>query len=280
MTDTTEHTVDGPHGPLRVRVYPAAAARAALVWAHGGGFAYGDLDMPEADHVARGLAARGVSVVSVDYPLAPAPADAASGAEARDGVHHPVALEQLAAAFVWTREQATGWGIAPDRVALGGASAGGNLATGAILHLMQEGDPLPALAVLAYPTLHAPQPPTPRELTERLAAAGLTEQFGPAVVSWMYENYLDGTTEGAPVTAIPGLAGPERLAGFPPAIVITSDADELRVSAEAFVDDLRAAGVDVEYAVEPGTTHGHLNDPEKPGAASTIEAFAARILRP
>lgn len=280
MTDTTEQMVDGPHGPVRVRVYSARAARAALVWAHGGGFAFGDLDMPEAHDVARGLAAHGISVVSVDYPLAPAPADALSRTEARDGVHHPEALEQLAAAFVWTVAQATGWGVAPERVALGGASAGGNLATGAILHLMQKGGPVPALAVLAYPTLHAAQPPTPPELVERLASAGLTEQFGPAAVSWMYENYLDGPGDGAPITAIPGLAGPERLTGFPPTIVIASDVDELRVSAEAFVGDLRAAGVEVEYAVEPATTHGHLNRPEEPAHASTIDAFAARILRP
>ena len=72
MTTVTDDTLDGPHGPLRVRLYrPASAAGVGLVWAHGGGFAAGDLDMPEADGVARGLAERGITVVSVDYRLAP-----------------------------------------------------------------------------------------------------------------------------------------------------------------------------------------------------------------
>ena len=72
-------TIPGPHGDIPLRVYPAtatatgtgAAPLPALVWAHGGGFAWGDLDMPEAHWVSQQLAARGITVVSVDYRLAP-----------------------------------------------------------------------------------------------------------------------------------------------------------------------------------------------------------------
>ena len=79
---------------------------AGLVWAHGGGFAGGDLDMPEADGVARALAARGITVVSVDYALAPTRAAWAEslGLPAKDGVHFPTASDDVIAAFRWALE--------------------------------------------------------------------------------------------------------------------------------------------------------------------------------
>uniref|UniRef100_UPI002898DDBF alpha/beta hydrolase fold domain-containing protein n=1 Tax=Microbacterium sp. TaxID=51671 RepID=UPI002898DDBF len=90
----SDEVLDGPHGPLRVRVYvPETPAGPGLVWAHGGGFAAGEIDMPEADWVARSFADRGIVVVSVDYSLAPFPRTwaAAAGAPERAGVHYPVA---------------------------------------------------------------------------------------------------------------------------------------------------------------------------------------------
>ena len=87
----TDHLVNGS---LRVRIYePVGVVSAGLVWAHGGGFAAGDLDMPEADWVARQIAARGIAVVSVDYSLAPS-----AGVV---GVHFPVAADEVASAFRW-----------------------------------------------------------------------------------------------------------------------------------------------------------------------------------
>lgn len=281
MIEAGDRTLDGPHGPLRVRVYPAAApSGAALVWAHGGAFAFGDLDMPEADAVARGLAERGIPVVSVDYALAPAadgprwPVD-----EPREGMRFPVASEEVAYALAWTQERAASLGADPAKVALGGASAGANLATGVVVRAVNEGGALPALLVLAYPTLHAVQPETPAELAALLDDAGLRDQFSPAVVSWMYENYLGGPADAAPTAAVPGLATAGELRGFPPVVMVNSEVDELRVSGEAFAQTLRSAGVDVEVSLEPGTTHGHLNRPEEPGATATLDTFAARITR-
>ncbi|MGW9112998.1 alpha/beta hydrolase fold domain-containing protein [Microbacterium sp. NPDC055683] len=281
MIEAGDRTLDGPHGPLRVRVYPATApSGAALVWAHGGAFAFGDLDMPEADAVARGLAERGIPVVSVDYALAPAedgprwPVD-----EPREGVRFPVASEELAFALAWTQQHAPSLGADPAKVALGGASAGANLATGVLVRGVQEGGSLPALLVLAYPTLHAVQPETPAELAALLDDAGLRDQFSPAVVSWMYENYLGGPVDAASTAAVPGLATTDELRGFPPVVMVNSEVDELRVSGEAFARTLRSAGVDVEASLEPGTTHGHLNRPEEPGADATLDTFAARIAR-
>ena len=261
-----------------VRVYPASEALsngAGLVWAHGGGFAGGDLDMPEADGVARTLAARGVTVVSVDYALAPTPPAwaAAFGGAPRDGVHYPAASDDVMAAFRW----AVSSGLTSGPWALGGASAGANLATGATLRLLAAGGPAPALVVLAYPTLLAVQPEPDAALRAALDADPEADRFGPDAVLGMYENYLGGPVAGAPLPAIPGLATPEALADFPPTLMINGDVDELRVSGEVFAATLAAAGRDIVAVTEPGTLHGHLNRPEEPAATASLDRVVARL---
>ena len=64
-------TIEGPHGAIPVRTYLPSSATQGLVWVHGGAFAFGDIDQPESDWVARELAARGIAIVTVDYRLAP-----------------------------------------------------------------------------------------------------------------------------------------------------------------------------------------------------------------
>ncbi|MET4156486.1 alpha/beta hydrolase [Agromyces sp. PvR057] len=268
-----------------VRVYPASTADAAtrrpapaLVWAHGGGFVAGDLDMPEADWVARSLAARGVTVVSIDYRLV-----------AGDGSgRYPAASDDVLAAWRWTLEHAAELGIDPERVTFGGASAGGNLVAGAVLRLRgeavgeagreagpQEAAPLPAGVFLAYPTLLAVQPAPDTALRALLDGAPGADRFGSDAVRDMYETYLGGPVDDAPLFAVPGLAAASDLAGFPPVLMINGEADELRVSGERFAATLAEAGVDVECVVEPGTQHGHLNRPVEPAASASIERIVA-----
>jgi len=264
-----------------VRVYPPTsppgmiANGAGLVWAHGGGFAGGDLDMPEADGVARALAARGVTVVSVDYALAPTPpaSAAAIGASRKDGVHHPAASDDVVAAFRWALESE----LSPGPWALGGASAGANLATGATLRLLADGSLAPSLVVLAYPTLLAVQPEPDAALRAALDADPEADTFGPDAVLGMYENYLGRPVDGAPISAIPGLATAEDLAHFPPTLMINGEVDELRISGEHFAGTLAAAGRDIVAVTEPGTRHGHLNRPEEPAAAASIDRIVARL---
>ncbi len=279
-----------------VRVYPAdaAAARptAGLVWVHGGGFAAGDLDMPEADRVSRELAARGVTVVSVDYRLV------------GDGCRYPAPSDDVIAAWRWTLGHVDELGIAPARAALGGASAGANLAAGSTLRMLARatvgegaiidsagGAPapgatpevaqetralsanldLPAGVFLAYPTLLAVQPTPDAALRALLDANPEADTFGPARVRAMYEGYLGGPVEDAPLPAGPGLAAASDLAGFPPVLMVNSETDELRVSGEVFAATLAEAGVPAEVVTEPGTRHGHLNRPDEPAASVTIE---------
>ncbi|WP_315108746.1 alpha/beta hydrolase fold domain-containing protein [uncultured Microbacterium sp.] len=276
--DIHDHVLDGPHGPLRVRVYsPKSPSGHGLVWAHGGGFAGGDIDMPEGDAVARAFVDHGIAVVSVDYALAPMTAEwsARLGAEKRGGVHYPVPHDEMVSAFRWaaTSDVASrGW-------AIGGASAGGNLATGAALRLAHEGGVVPALAVLAYPTLQAVQATPDPELRALLDGDPSADVFTPDFVRGMYENYLGSDPDTADVYAVPGTAEPTALASFPPTIMVNDETDELRVSGEAFARSLAAAGVKVDVVVEPGTTHGHLNRPEESAFAATIDRFATRILR-
>lgn len=292
--ETADHVMDGPYGGVPVRVYRHTQHEApqsgtvALVWAHGGGFAYGDLEMPEADWVSRSLAARGIAVISVDYRLAP-PVDALEPGELRQsdpqsGVHHPVPGEELAAAFDWTRGHASDLGIDRERVSIGGASAGANLAAGVVLSRLGSAAPLPAQLLLAYPTLHAVQGPVPPELRALLDADPGADRFGPESRRRIYENYLGGPLEGAPVGAVPGTAGVEQLIGHPPVTIATDEVDELRISAEAYAESLWRAGADVEIERVPGVRHGHLNRPydgpdAERAAGQTIEQFAARIQR-
>ncbi|MFE5670166.1 alpha/beta hydrolase [Agromyces sp. NPDC056523] len=290
MTQQTPHAAaDG----LLVRTYPADGATsrptAGLVWAHGGGFAAGDLHMPEADWVARAFAGRGVSVVTIDYRLV------------GDGSgRYPAASDDVLTAWRWTIAHADELGVDPSRLTLGGASAGANLVTGAVLRLLghpvrsdsaggahapgaapeaaQEtrapsaaSTPLPAGVFLAYPTLLAVQPAPNAALRALLDANPVSDRFGPDVVRAMYENYLGGPAEDAPLPAVPGLAKPDDLAGFPPVLMVNGEADELRMSGEVFAATLAAASVPVEVVTEPGTEHGHLNRPDEPAASVTVD---------
>jgi acetyl esterase len=260
-----------------VRVYPADAAAIrptpGLVWAHGGAFVAGDLDMPEADRLGRTLAARGVTVVSIDYRLA-----------VDDAGRYPAGSHDVLTAWSWTLYHADELGIDPERLVIGGASAGANLATGAVLRLLGHvpdatGPAMPAGVFLAYPTLLAAQPAPGPELRAALDANPAADRFGPDAVRGMYEQYLGGPVDDAPLTAAPGLAEPSDVVGFPPTIIVNGDVDELRVSGERFAATLAAAGVPVELALEPGTEHGHLNRPDEPAASATVDRVAAWIDR-
>jgi len=238
-----------------VRTYGNAGP--TLVWMHGGGFAAGDLDMPEADVVARELVERAdVTVVSVGYRLAPYPA----------GLDDVVAV----ASFV-SRDSGP--------VAIGGTSAGGNLALAAALRLRDAGTPLSGL-VLAYPYLHRVNPPAPPGLEQRVAALPESARFPPAKMTAMAEFYLGPLADDPPAYAYPGSASPDAIdfAGLPPTLVIGAGNDDLLPSALDAAARLAAAAVPVTEYLEPGVQHGHLNTEGLPGALRTLDEIA-RFLR-
>jgi len=262
-----------------VRVYPAREPNGTgLVWAHGGAFAFGDLDMPESDWVASQLAARGTTVVSVDYRLAPVPPGWDAAGRTSGGHHYPAASDDMLTAWSWAVDNADRLRVDRNRLAIGGTSAGGNLAAGAALRLIERrAEVRPALALLAYPTLLAVQPAPGAALRAALDAQPEADRFGPEMVLAMYENYLGGPVDRAPLGAVPGRARPVDLVQFPPTLMVNGEVDELRVSGEAFAAALRAAGRPVDVIAEPGTEHGHLNRPEEPAASLTLHRFATRL---
>jgi acetyl esterase len=219
-------------------------------------------------------------VVSVDYRLAPLPAAwaEARGVPPRDGSHYPAGSDDVLAAWLWAVENAGRLRVDPSRLGIGGASAGANLVTGVVLRMLSSrAATLPALVVLAYPTLLAVQPAPSPELRALLDANPGADTFGPEALLDMYENHLGVSVEGAPLPAIPGLATPDELTGFPATLMINDEVDELRASGEVFAATLEAAGRDIELVTEPGTQHGHLNRPHEDAASVSIDRIAARL---
>jgi acetyl esterase len=231
-------TLAGAAGPLTARLYvPAEAQRGGplLVYYHGGGWVEGSAATHEPSCALLAHLA-GVRVLSVDYRLAP---------------EHPfpAAADDALAAYRDARARAEELGADPARVAVGGDSAGGNLA--AVVALDLRGDPLaPAFQLLIYPGLDMS-----RKHPSRLAFGEgfvLTEEN----MTWYEDQYVPDRARRADPRVSPMLA-PE-LAGLPPAYVATALADPLRDEGEAYAHRLREAGVTVALHRHP-QVHGFFN---------------------
>jgi len=236
-------------GSVGVRLFAPRTPRSLLVWAHGGGFSGGSLDMPESHEVGRALAEAGHAVASVDYRLV------------GRGVAFPAPHDDVSAALAWALSGAE------VPVFAGGASAGGNLAAGAALRLLREGRP-PAGVMLAYPLLHARVPGEPVALPPDVPREA---RFPREVVEPLVAAFAPGERMQEPFAFV----GDHPIDAFPPTLLVASEHDELRPSAEGFAASLAAAGVEVRLEVEPGTLHGHLDEPDQPGFAATIARMTA-----
>jgi acetyl esterase/lipase len=236
--DVAELTIPGPAGPLGVRHYRAAGDPApALVYFHGGGYVLGDLD--GYDSVCRQMCRdAGTHVFSVDYRLAPEhPA--------------PAAVDDCVAAFRWIVEHAGVLDVRPDRVAVGGDSAGGGLAA-AVTQLSRHDGPVPALQLLLYPWTDISG--TTRSRTLFASGLGLCDHD----LAWFGERYLDGSVVAADDPRVsPGRA--TDLSGLPPALVVTAGFDPLRDEGNAYAAALAAAGVPVDLREMGPMTHGFIN---------------------
>jgi acetyl esterase len=240
--------IDGPLGPgsLPIRVYSPLEPSEEdhiFVWVHGGGWVAGTLDEAENDWVARELVSRsGITVVTPDYALA-------NGST----VTYPTLHGEVLTAFQWTVEHAEELGGNPEKVILGGASAGANLSAGAALEARDIGKQQPAALILAYPALHR------SELVQTRDAAPLDEvppvlRLQQPTLSMLFGAYLGASADNAPYASIEG----QDLAGLPPALVLIDEYDDLRESAEVFVEEVRAAGGTATRYLAEGMAHGHL----------------------
>lgn len=234
-----DRLVPSPAGDIPVRVYtpqPAVGdAHGVLVWFHGGGWVIGDIET--ADSTCRALANRaGCVVVSVDYRLAP---------EHRA----PAALDDCMAALMWTVENAELLGVDAGRVAVGGDSAGGNLAALVCQRVRDEFGPDIDFQLLAYPvtdlTMAHPS------IDENAEGYFLTKD----TMVWFIDHYLGGQDpKDGSVSPLQAAS----LDGLPPALVITAELDPLRDEGEAYGARLREAGVPVEVLRFEGQIHGFM----------------------
>ena len=253
--------IDGPHGAVSAGLYrvPDGPASAALVWVHGGGFVFGDLDMPEAHWVGLALAARGFPVLSVDYR------------KCLRGVHFPVPSDDVLAAWSWAVINSHELAVPTAAVHLGGSSAGGNLAAGVAKRLRDGAGPMPASLLLAYPVLHDSLPAPSEELQAALARLQPTISFTPEATRDM--NLQFAGSEDA-LRDPYAFAGNGDVSGQPPVYILNSEADTLRSSGELYAEQLRAGGVDVTVQYEPGTQHGQLNEPYTEGGQLSLDRMA------
>ena len=235
-----ERSVDGAVGPLPARHYiPAASAAPAplLVFLHGGGWVLGDLETH--DEACRRLCRdAGVHVLSVAYRLAP---------------EHPfpAGVEDAVAAFRWASGAAAKLGADAARVAIGGDSAGGNLAAVACQQLVLRGGPMPVAQLLIYPSTDL----AGETRSAELFATGyfLTRRSR----KWCEGQYVGDGVDRADVRISPLRSGD--LTRQPPAIVTTAGFDPLRDQGEAYAEALRAAGVPVVLYREESLIHGFIN---------------------
>jgi acetyl esterase len=236
VAKVAEHRVPVDGGEISLRLYSPSdsAPHPVLVFYHGGGWVIGDLDTH--DGICRSLTnAAGCAVASVDYRLAP---------EAK----YPVAAHDSYAALRWVADNAGRLGLDPGRVAVGGDSAGGNLATVVALMARERRGPSLMQQTLIYPvTDHGFDTPSYRE---NATGYVLTRE----AMRWFWRHYLARDEQGAEVYASPLRAG--SLTGLPPALVLTAECDPLRDEGEAYAARLRDAGVPVTLTRYSGMFHG------------------------
>lgn len=240
--EVSEISIAGADGPLRGRLYCAQELRhderaPLLVYYHGGGWVCGDLDTH--DQPCRLLArSSGARVLSVDYRLAP---------EHR----FPAAVEDALAAFRNAVARAEELGVDPARVAVGGDSAGGQLAAVVAQLSGADGGPAPALQLLIYPATDLS-----REAQSRLTFAEgfiLTKEN----MDWYQEQFIGDDGDRSDPRASPLLAA--ELAGVAPALVVTAGFDPLRDEGEAYAARLREAGVRTLLRRHAGYVHGFIH---------------------
>lgn len=229
----------GAELPLKARLYTPAlwsAEKGLVLYFHGGGFVMGGLESH--DGVCRMLADfGGMAVCAVDYRLAP---------------EHPfpAAVEDCVTAYEWVRSE-QGLGIAPEKLAIAGDSAGGNLTAAMVLYARNNNLPMPALQVLIYPLLLM------REVTESMNT--LREGFFLTLDDLLFfeRTYLGDGEIRPSYMASPLLA--EDFSGLPETIIHTAGFDPLSDHGSLYAEKLRRAGVEVELEEHVGMIHGFFN---------------------
>jgi acetyl esterase len=256
MKKEQDVSIPGPGGTMKARVYTprtAGSSPGLLVFLHGGGFVTGSIAShePALKELAHDS---GVVVVSVDYRLGP---------EHR----FPAAADDALAAWSWAKEHAAALGCDPERVGIGGDSAGGNLSAVACHLARDRGGPVPAAQLLIYPAIDWSR----SSASHRTFATGyfLEEEY----TFWYERHYLNRVEERDDPRASP-IRFP-RFDGLPRALVVTAGFDVLRDEGRTYAEALENAGVKVDFCCETSLIHGFLNI----GIVDAARAANRRIAR-
>jgi acetyl esterase/lipase len=254
----------GPTGSVKARIVKPADSTGTLpvvIYIHGAGWVFGNAHTH--DRLVRELAVGAhAAVVFPEYDLSP---------EAR----YPVAIEQNYTVARWVATEGASKGLDATRVAVAGDSVGGNMAAALTLMAKERGDVALVQQVLFYP------------VTDASFDTASYHQFAEGyflrrdAMQWFWDQYTTDPAQRAEITASPLRATTEQLAGLPPALVITGEADVLRDEGEAYANKLRSAGVPVTAVRYQGIIHDFvmLNALRETYAAEAAINQATAVLR-
>lgn len=229
---------DGKH-TIRLRVYKSkqtAAPAPVLVWIHGGGFIIGSPELDDT-YMFELVKELGIVVVSIDYRLAPQNP-------------FPAPLDDCYAALKWVHTHPENLGIDPNRIAVGGASAGGGLAASLVQLAHDQGEVQPVFQLLVYPMLdNATALRTDIPHLDLMIWNQKSNRFG-------WESYLQQPvgSDNPPPYSVP--ARREDLTGFPPAWIGVGTLDLFHDEDLAYAQKLKNCGIDCEVVIVPGAFHG------------------------
>jgi len=249
----------GSQQPVRIYTPGGQAPQSGwpvIVYYHGGGWVIADLDTYEASAMALASKANAI-VVSVEYRHAPEN-------------KFPAAHEDAFNAYKWVTENAKNFGGDPQRLAVAGESAGGNLATNAAIMARDQNAPMPEHMLLVYP-VSGTDLDTP-SYKENANAIPLSRQ----AMQWFFDNTVSNPADLEDPRL--DLVGRANLQGLPSATVITAEIDPLRSEGKALADKLKAAGSNVTYQNQDGVTHEFFGMAAVLDDAERAQALAVREL--
>ncbi len=232
--------IPGPAGKIALRFYRPTGVQGnapALIYFHGGGWVIGDLDTH--DGICRWICSQsGCVVASVDYRMAP---------------EHkfPAPLEDCLAATFWIAENGEALGIDTARIAIGGDSAGGNLAAVVSQQARDQGGPSIAYQLLIYPATDL----TMSEASHQELAEGY--RLTKPLMEWFIGHYLHNESDRTDPRVSPLFC--DDLNGLPKALVITAGFDPLRDEGIRYADELSSSGVETTHVCYDGMIHGFFS---------------------